>query len=175
MRHVAAGSAAAAGLYLAVSQVGYFVHMEFMLSSTFVACYGVIGIWLLGALAGLFIRAEGIGAALLLGGLGAYYLHWAILVRFPFSLEMLPILLLLIFGSALYGGYFFRMARAQFSSARALLFHENNGFLLGYAMAVLQLLAHGLDTQLVLPAGAALLHGVLQYGMGPRRLIPHVS
>ncbi len=175
MRYLAAGSAAAAGLYFAVCQVGYFVHTEFMLSSTFVAYYGVIGVWLLGTLAGLLIRAEGLGAVLLIGGLGAYYLHWAILVRFPFTLGVLPVLLLLIFGSALYGGYFFRMARAQFSSARPLLFHENNGFVLGYAIAVLQLLAHGQDSQLVLPAGAALFHGVLQYGLPQRRLTRHVS
>lgn len=165
MKVAASLSAVSAGLYFAVCQVGYFFHTEFMLSSTFVSYYAVIGMWLLGALVGLFLRSKGLGGALLLGGLAAYYLHWVILMRFPFDLRVLPVILLLVFCSALYSGYFFRMARDRFPSAAPLFFHENNGFLLGYAIAVAQLLTHGQGMQLLLPAVAAVGHVALQYGL----------
>ena len=89
-------SAFSAGLYFAACQVGYFIHMEFNLSSTFVSFYVVVGLWLLGGVAGLLLRSPGVGPLLVLGGLLCFYLHRAILMRFPYDMSMLPLYLLFV-------------------------------------------------------------------------------
>ena len=144
-----------AGLYFATCQVGYFIHMEFNLSSTFVSYYVVIGLWILGSLAGLLIRVRKLSPLLILGGLAAFFLHSFMLHRFPYNMQMLPLYMLFIFSSALYSGYFFRWARRDFKSVKSLFFHENNGFLCGYVIAVGELLLHGQLSQYVLPPAAA--------------------
>lgn len=144
-----------AGLYFATCQVGYFIHMEFNLSSTFVSYYVVIGLWILGSLAGLLIRVRKLSPLLIPGGLAAFFLHSFMLHRFPYNMQMLPLYMLFIFSSALYSGYFFRWARRDFKSVKSLFFHENNGFLCGYVIAVGELLLHGQLSQYVLPPAAA--------------------
>jgi hypothetical protein len=154
----AVGSAVTAGLLFAACQVGYFVRMEFSLSSTYVSYYATIGVWLLGALVGLAIRGDRTGGPLLLAGLAAYYLAGAVLARAPYDFGLLPLYGLCIFTTALYSGHFFRRARRSFGSANSLFFHENNGFLLGYLLAVAQLLLHGQVSQQILPAVLAAAH-----------------
>jgi hypothetical protein len=147
-----------AGFYFGVCQVGYFVQLQFHLSSTFVSYYTTIGVWLLGALVGLFVRAKGIEVWMVVTGLGAYYAQGLVLRQHPYDLRWLPFYLLFIFVTACYSGYFFRQARAAFSSVKALFFHENNGFLLGYFVALTQLLLEGQASQQVLPAIGAVGH-----------------
>lgn len=154
----AVGAAVTAGLLFAACQVGYFVRMEFNLSSTYVSYYATIGLWLLGSLAGLALRRRELGTPLLLAGLAAYYLQGAVLARSPYDFGLLPLYGLCIFTTALYSGHFFRWARRSFGSAKSLFFHENNGFLLGYLLAVAQLLLHGQVSQQVLPAVLAGAH-----------------
>lgn len=150
-----------AGLYFAACQVGYFIHLEFNLSSTFVSYYTMLGAWILGTLAGLALRRRGLGLPLVMGGLAAYYLHGWLVIRFPYDMRWLPFYLLCVFCTALYGGYFFREARAQFPTAKSLFFHENNGFLAGYLVAGLAVLLHGQTSQRVLPLVAGLGHLLL--------------
>ena len=147
-----------AGFYFGVCQIGYFVQLQFHLSSTFVSYYTTIGVWLLGALMGLFVRAKGIEVWMVVTGLGAYYGQGFVLRQHPYDLRWLPFYLLCIFVTACYSGYFFRQARAAFSSVKALFFHENNGFLLGYFVALTQLLLEGQASQQVLPAIGAVGH-----------------
>ncbi|MBI5411266.1 MAG: hypothetical protein HZA21_04660 [Nitrospirae bacterium] len=148
-------SAFTAGLYFAVCQVGYFIVLEFHLSSTFVSYFSAIGLWLLGGFVGLFLPWGSLGVPLVFGGLAAYYLHGFVLSRFPYNLSVLPLSLTFIFVTALYSGYFFRHARRDFGSAKALFFHENNGFLLGYVVAFTELLLYGQVTQQILPLAMA--------------------
>jgi hypothetical protein len=155
-----------AGLYFAVCQVGFFRYLEFNLSSTFVCYYATIGMWLLGGLVGLLLRKEALAIPLLLGGLAAYYLHPLVLARFPFDMRLLPVYLFFIFVTALYSGYFFRHARRRFHSAKSLFFHENNGFLAGYVLAVVELLLYGQVTQQVLPLVMASGHLLARAGVG---------
>ncbi len=155
-------SAFTAGLYFAACQVGYFLHMEFNLSSTFVSFYVTIGMWLLGGLLGLCVRRAGLGPLTMAVGLGAYYAHWWILTTFPFEMRWLPLYLFFIFATAVYSGYFFRQARPQFGSARSLFFHENNGFLLGYVVALVDLLLYGQTAQQILPVVTAVGHLISQ-------------
>lgn len=166
-RGLAIGSAFTAGLFFAACQVGYFVQMEFSLSSTFVSYYATIGLWLLGGLVGLFLRAESLGLPLLFGGLGTYYLQGILLSRYPYHYGLLPLYGLFIFTTALYSGHFFRWARQGFGSSKALFFHENNGFLLGYMLAIAQLLLHGQVSQQILPA--VLAGGHLAFRLAVRR------
>jgi hypothetical protein len=152
-----------AGLYFATCQVGYFTHMEFNLSSTFVSFYVTIGLWILGSLAGLLIRFRKLSPLLILGGLAAFFLHSFMLHKFPYNMRMLPLYMLFIFCSALYSGYFFRWARKDFKSVKSLFFHENNGFLCGYVIAVGELLLHGQLSQYVLPPATAAGHLILLF------------
>lgn len=148
-------SAFTAGLYFAACQVGYFIVLEFHLSSTFVSYFSTIGLWLLGGLVGLFLPWGSLSVPLVFGGLAAYYLHGFVLSRFPYNLSVLPLSFTFIFITALYSGYFFRHARRDFGSAKALFFHENNGFLLGYVVAFTELLLYGQVTQQILPLAMA--------------------
>ncbi|NOG84391.1 MAG: hypothetical protein HND49_11420 [Planctomycetes bacterium] len=137
--------------------------MEFNLSSSFVSYYVVIGLWIIGCGAGLMISLRGLGPWILLIGLSAFYMHSFFLKRYPYDMNMMPIYMLLIFLTALYSGYFFRHARRNFRSVKSLFFHENNGFLCGYLVAVVELLLHGQFTQHVLPSLAAFGHLLLVF------------
>ncbi|MCP4255338.1 MAG: hypothetical protein GY775_18430 [Candidatus Scalindua sp.] len=152
-----------AGLYFATCQVGYFIHMEFNLSSTFVSYYVVIGLWILGSLVGLFIKLRKLSPLLILGGLTTFFLHSYMLHKYPYNMQMLPLYMLFIFSSALYSGYYFRWARRDFKSVKSLFFHENNGFLFGYVIAVGELLLHGQLSQYILPPAAATVHLILLF------------
>ncbi|MEW6544774.1 MAG: hypothetical protein AB1411_14340 [Nitrospirota bacterium] len=147
-----------AGFYFAVCQVGYFVHLQFHLSSTFVSYYTTIGVWLLGGLLGLFVRVKRLEFWMVAAGLGAYYAQGLVLRQHPYDLRWLPVYLLFVFATAVYSGYFFRRARAAFPSAKSLFFHENNGFLLGCFVALIELLLKGQVSQQVLPALGAVGH-----------------
>lgn len=151
-------SAFTAGLYFASCQVGYFIHMEFNLSSSFESYYVVVGLWILGGIAGLLIRLRRLGPLLLLIGLAAFYLHYLILRKFPYDMRMMPLYMVFVFSTALYSGYFFRHARKDFSSVKSLFFHENNGFICGYIVAVGVLLLHGHLSQNILPSITAFGH-----------------
>ncbi len=150
--------AGTAGLFFAVCQVGYFIQLEFYLSATVVSFYATLGMWLLGGGVGLLIRNDSVTLALMATGLCAYYVFGWALRQYPYDLRLLPLYLSLLFVTALYSGYFFRHARAQFDHAKSLFFHENNGFLLGYVLAVLELLLHGQVSVQVLPATTAVGH-----------------
>lgn len=99
-------SAFTAGLYFSACQVGYFIALEFHLSTTFVAYFSAIGLWLLGGLVGLFLPWRSLRVPLVFGGLAAYYLHGFVLSQFPYNLFVLPLSLACIFTTALYSGYF---------------------------------------------------------------------
>ncbi|MCP5002506.1 MAG: hypothetical protein GY941_00915 [Planctomycetes bacterium] len=159
-------SAFSAGFYFATCQVGYFLHMEFNLSSSFVSYYVVIGLWIIGCGGGLMMSLRGLGPLLLLSGLSAFYLHSLILRRYPYDMHLMPIYMLLILLSALYSGYFFRHVRKNFRSVKVLFFHENNGFLCGYIVAVTELLLYGQFFQHVLPSLAAFVHLILVFVSG---------
>ncbi len=161
--------AGTAGLYFAVCQVGYFIQLEFYLSATVVSFYTMLGMWLLGGLAGLLIRKDSVTLALVVGGLCAYYVFGWALRQYPYDLRLLPLYLSLIFATALYSGYFFRHARSQFDRPKFLFFHENNGFLLGYVLAVLELLLQGQISVQVLPAAAAVGHLLMWSRLGTGR------
>ncbi len=81
-------------------------------------------------------------------------------------MHLMPIYMLLILLSALYSGYFFRHARKNFRSVKVLFFHENNGFLCGYIVAVTELLLYGQFSQHVLPSLAAFVHLFLLFVSG---------
>lgn len=161
--------AGTAGLYFAVCQVGYFIQLEFYLSATVVSFYAMLGMWLLGGLAGLLIRKDSVTLVLVVASLCAYYAFgWAVR-QYPYDLRLVPLYMSLIFATALYSGYFFRHARAQFDRVKSLFFHENNGFLLGYVLAVLELLLQGQISVQVLPAATAVGHLLLWNRLGTRR------
>jgi hypothetical protein len=155
-------SALTAGLYLGSTQVGYVICLAFQMTATFGAYFSAIGLWLLGALAGLFISSGSRGPALVGLGVAAYYGSSLLLAWAPYDLFLLPVSLLATFMTGLYGGYYFRWVRGLFPSPQPLFFHENNGFLLGYLTAFITLLLYGFSIQQILPAVAAAAHLLVQ-------------
>lgn len=155
-------SALSAGLMLAVYQVGYFITLEFHLSSTYIAYFAVLGVWLLGSLIGLWLPRSTGRWPLIGAGMAAYYANAVLFAVVSYNLLVLPLSLLCVLTTGLYGGYFFRQARRDFPSARVLFFHENNGFLVGYFVAFAQLLFHGQTSLRILPGLLAASHIVVQ-------------
>ncbi len=151
-----------AGLYFALAQLGYFRQLEFDWSSTYVAYFSTVGLWLVGSLIGLCLTRRDLELPLLALGLAAYHGTWLTISTHPFDSRFLPLYWLAIATTALYTGYFFRHARAAFASPRLLFFHENNGFLVGYALGGTVLLLYGHTEALLLPLGAALLHLIVK-------------
>lgn len=124
------------GLYFALLQFSYFFLMEAYLSSQYLSYFITLLFWLVGFLAGLNITRERWFAGLLLLGVGAYYATWALTRFIPFHPLLYPLAAICSIASGLLPGYFFPLMARRFPSVKLMLFHENNGFLLGILIAL---------------------------------------
>jgi hypothetical protein len=125
------------GLWLALLQFSHFFLLEVWLTSRATTYFAALFFWLAGFLAGL--QAEGRRAFPLLVAAGAagYYASLGIFMLRPFELAMLPAAGLCIAMGGAAAGAFFPFAAGRFPSVKWLLFHENNGFVLGIVGALL--------------------------------------
>ena len=124
------------GLYFAVLQFSYFFLMEAYLSSQVLSYFITLLFWLCGFLVGLNISRERWFSGLLLLGVVAYYAAWTLTKEVPFHSLLYPFAAICSISSGLLPGYFFPFMARRFLSIRLMLFHENNGFLLGILLAL---------------------------------------
>lgn len=126
----------AAGLHFAVVQTAYFLLLEARLSSRASSYFIALLFWLVGLLLGLLLGEDrGFGVALA-AGLAGYHAAHRLAIGAPFHPALYAVVAL---GSILSGaasGLFFRFVARRYRPIRSPLFHENNGFVLGLAVAL---------------------------------------
>ena len=147
------------GLLLGLLQTGLFLQLSFTLSSSIGTYLLVTLSWLVGSAAGaVLLPRTGMGLRLALALTAAAYTGTAlVLLAAPFQTTLWPLYALLTGCMGLYPGLFFaRMAPLY--PARALLFMENNGFILGLVAGTLLFMLLG---RVALWAGPALIALVL--------------
>lgn len=124
------------GLYFAILQFSYFFLMEAYLSSQYLSYFVTLFFWLCGFLIGLAIRGESWFTKLLCLGAVMYYVAWGLARWVPFSAFLYPSAAACSIVSGLLPGYFFPFMARRFQSVGSLLFHENNGFILGILISL---------------------------------------
>lgn len=126
----------AAGLHFAVVQTAYFLLLEVRLSSRASSYFLALLFWLVGLLLGLRVgQGRSFGGALA-AGLAGYHAAHRLALWAPFHPALYAVAAL---GSILSGaasGLFFRFIARRYQPIRSPLFHENNGFVLGLALAL---------------------------------------
>ncbi|MSR64428.1 MAG: hypothetical protein EXS18_01450 [Verrucomicrobiae bacterium] len=124
------------GLYFALLQFSYFFLMEAFLTSQYLSYFIALFFWLCGFLVGLKLKREDLFVRLLIVGVIAYYVTWWMTRLAPFHSMLYMIAAICSVGSGMLAGYFFPFMSKRFQPIRSLLFHENNGFLLGILIAL---------------------------------------
>ena len=128
--------ALACGLHFAVLQFSYFFLMEAYLSSQSLSYFVALFFWLCGFLAGLSIAGERWFRRVLIAGVITYYVAWSLTSAIPFSRGLYPAAALCSTVSGLAPGCFFPFMARRFATVKGLLFHENNGFILGILISL---------------------------------------
>lgn len=133
------------GAFFATLQFSYFLLLEWRLSSTWITYAAVTLSWMGGALLGLRLSAKNsiLDRSLLIAGVAGYYALWGLLNLTPFWTSMLPAYAALILVSGAYAGRFFRTTFTSMKDPRALLLHENNGFILGMLLSFIGFFRYG--------------------------------
>ncbi|MBI5245469.1 MAG: hypothetical protein HY922_17530 [Elusimicrobia bacterium] len=150
------------GFFFATLQFSYYLSLEWRLSSAWTT-YALLTLgWMAGILAGLRLSRGIKDEALLALNLAGYGLVWLLASRCPFDDRLLPVYALCVLSSGAYAGFFFRSNYDRLKDARALLLHENNGFVLGLLVGFLGFYLCGWRFTLWLPAAAALLLPVIK-------------
>jgi hypothetical protein len=150
----------AGGFFFAALQFSCYLSLEWQLSSAWTT-YALVTLgWLAGVPIGLRLGSR--DEALLASSLAGYALLSAASSRHPFDDRWLPLYALCVLTSGAYAGAFFRSSCARFKDARAILLHENNGFLLGMLASFLGFYLFGGRFSLWAPAAAGLLLTVLR-------------
>lgn len=130
------------GFWLGLTQVGLGFHLLASQGAGALFYFATLALWLGGGVAGtLHRRSTTFGRGLLLSATVAY-LHTALVARWsPFTGWSLIAGLFSIALAGAFAGWFLQDRAALSSSGvAATLFHENNGFLAGYAVAAMLLL-----------------------------------
>ncbi|MCC6233343.1 MAG: hypothetical protein IT580_11910 [Verrucomicrobiales bacterium] len=128
--------AAAMGVWLALLQFAYFFLLEVRLSSRATSFFVALFFWLAGFLVGLNVRSPRVFVLLLPASLGAYYVARQVLGLFPYRLGILPVVGVCIAVSGALAGAFFPYLARRFLAVKWLLFHENNGFVVGLLLTL---------------------------------------
>lgn len=125
------------GLWLALLQFSHFFLLEVWLTSRATTYFIALFFWLVGFLAGLQVEGRRAFPLLVAAGSAGYYLSLGLFMLWPFKLAVLPAAGLCIAAGGAAAGAFFPFAAGRFPSVKWLLFHENNGFVLGIVGALL--------------------------------------
>lgn len=160
---------AAMGLLFALVQSGLFFQLQLRLTAAYPSFLTVTLAWLIGSLVGLWVGRRKPGSTGFLAWMAAslvgYYLVMVLLRRFPYTIELLPVMGLLIVMCGVQAGHFFGANRSLFDSSASLFFWENNGFLLGWIVGYAGYVRFGNAFHWASPA----LAGLLALGLlGPR-------
>ncbi|APR82527.1 Hypothetical protein A7982_07876 [Minicystis rosea] len=117
-------------------QTAYFLLLEAHLSSRASSYFIALLFWLVGLLFGLRLGHGRRFGGVLAAGLAGYHAAHRLATSAPFHPALYVVVAL---GSILSGaasGLFFRVVARRYRPIRSLLFHENNGFVLGLAVAL---------------------------------------
>lgn len=124
------------GLWLALLQFSFFFLLEVRLTSRATTFFVALFFWLVGFLVGLNLRSPHAFARLVVAAPLAYYGGYLALGAMPYRLQALPIVGACIAVSGALAGAFFPHAAGRFARLKLLLFHENNGFVLGILISL---------------------------------------
>lgn len=144
------------GLLFAVLQYFYFLALESGLAATVTIYMTIIFSWLLGTWISLnFMRTE-LKPLHILASVGAYLAAiWGV-YEFPFDQRLLPLYAVAVGISGFVVGIFFRSFVRHFRESKSLFLWENNGFILGFIIALLGFLKYGRVFMLSFPVGLVL-------------------
>jgi hypothetical protein len=94
--------------------------------------------WLLGSVVGIHLARQTRLSlnSLILVAIAAYFACVLLLAAAPFNTRLWPVYAFLVMLTGLYPGMFFARMSAAYP-ARALFFHENNGFIVGLVLGSL--------------------------------------
>ncbi|MEW6279491.1 MAG: hypothetical protein AB1758_12755 [Candidatus Eremiobacterota bacterium] len=159
--------AVAVGIYLACLQVAFFLSLQTLACSTALTFALVTAAWLVGSGAGVWLPAR-LHRVCLLVSVAAPWTSQVLLESFPYRLEWLPVHAALISASSVYAGVFFQALRSRFRTPGQLFFWENNGFVLGLALATLAAMQWGVDFVRSAPAAGLLLLAFSRSAPSPR-------
>lgn len=144
------------GLWLALLQSAHFFLLEVRLSSRAGSFFIALFCWLAGFLGGLnFGSPRRLPWFVALAAVG-YHAAYALLDWRPYQWSVLPGVAVCIAVGGLAAGAFFPALEPRFGRVRSLLFHENNGYVLGLFLALLGCVFAGRALLVGAPAVGAL-------------------
>lgn len=151
------------GFWLALLQFSHFFLLEVRLTSRATTFFVALFFWLLGLLAGLQTGGRRAFPILVVAGAAGYYASLGLFSLWPFRLAVLPAAGCGIAAGGAAAGAFFPFAARRFTRVKWLLFHENNGFVLGILAALLGAVFEGRWLLMWAPGlGAAAVLGLLR-------------
>ncbi|MCA9803682.1 MAG: hypothetical protein KC777_17040 [Cyanobacteria bacterium HKST-UBA02] len=124
------------GFWLGSAQVGLVFHLIYSQGAGVLFYFALIALWLLGSIAGMklvnnrYLAMKLEVAALIFFGLAALVTRSAPFT--PWSLACVLLAVILISG---YAGWFLKSRATAYGDVSRVLLFENNGFVLGYAVA----------------------------------------
>ncbi|GJL65885.1 MAG: hypothetical protein NPIRA05_08560 [Nitrospirales bacterium] len=118
------------GFHLALLQFDYFFLLLLHVTSTYITYAVIVFSWMTGTLFGLLWNRLHPCLALL-AGLASYYAIYGLVISNPLSASALPLASVGVAITGLWAGRFFVVVFPFFGRIDFVLFHENNGFLLG--------------------------------------------
>lgn len=124
------------GLWLALLQFSFFFLLEVRLTSRATTFFVALFFWLVGFLVGLNLRSPRAFPALVALAPAAYYVAHLTLGLLPYRVQALPVVGACIAVAGALAGAFFPHTAGRFARLKVLLFHENNGFVLGILLSL---------------------------------------
>lgn len=131
------------GVYLAFMQFAYFFLLEAYYSSRAATYFIALFFWLGGFLVGLAKDKAFSFQRMLVVSCVVYYAVLWLNTHFPFKTSSLLAVAGAVFISGICPGLFFAKQFASQEETRRVLFHENNGFVLGVVLCLYAILFHG--------------------------------
>lgn len=144
------------GLYLGIIQSALFFTVQVFVSATYTGYFAIVLTWSAGVIAYMKFGPKRNLLFTLVLSLSAYYLLLIYSTFFTTSLESFLPALILIFISAFPVGELFKEYSQKISSD-LLLFHENNGFILGLIFGMICFVKFGVNFLYFIPAAGFIL------------------
>ena len=143
------------GLLFSALQYFYFLGLESGLAATVTIYMTVVFSWLFGAWLSLNLTRAELKPVHVLASVAAYLATLWGVFQFPFDGRLLPLYAVAIGISGFVVGVFFRSFARHFQRSKSLFLWENNGFILGFIVALFGFLRFGRAFMLSFPVGLA--------------------
>lgn len=124
------------GFWLGTSQVALAFHLLYSQGASVIYYFALIALWLSGSVVALaFVSNASSGPWLKAACLVLFLLSALVARADAFSTTSLAVLLLAVISFGVYAGWFLRVSVGRIGEVRRVMLHENNGFILGYALS----------------------------------------